>query len=278
MATFSVSWRFWRRSTALLLTLACVDIIGNGVLFISHLLIMHNFMTDYLSPTLHYLNNGFKRLSFLMMIPISAYRYASICRPFTHRRITSQKSTLMQITTLTVFVFSTGIFELYYNQMNKSVYYICFLIFNMPMAIVLPSIILFVLTVLVICEFNKMNRTLEDSIRTGADSRQGQRNVTRTMIAVNVAFVVLTLPTGLLFGICYQISSKNCFSIYKLLLLISDINFSIIIVIYILYLPKFRTTVLRFFKCNCCRKQQTSQLQCPASEVLQTGGNTFHLE
>ena len=35
VATFSVSWRFWRHSTAsLLLCLACVDIIGNGVCFL----------------------------------------------------------------------------------------------------------------------------------------------------------------------------------------------------------------------------------------------------
>ena len=69
---------------------------------------MHNLITDYLSPTLHYLNNGFKRLSYLMMIPISANRYALICRPFTHRRITSKKPTLIQITTLTVFIVTTA--------------------------------------------------------------------------------------------------------------------------------------------------------------------------
>ena len=215
-ATFIVSWRFWRQSTALLLlTLACVDIIGNGVFFISHLLIMHNLITDYLSPTLYYLNNGFKRLSYLMMIPISANIYALICKPFTHHVITSKKSTLIQITILTVFAFSAGIFELYYDQMNESVYYICVLIFNITMVRVLPLIISFVLTVLVIREFKKMNRTLEDSIRTGDDSRQGDRNVTKTMIAVNVAFIVLTLPASLLFGICYQANSNNCFSIQQ---------------------------------------------------------------
>ena len=190
----------------------------------------------------------------------------------------SKKSTLIQIISLTVFALSAGIFELYYDQMNESVYYICLLIFNITIAIVLPSIISFVLTVLVIREFRKMNRTLEDSMRTRANSRQGKKNVTRTMIAVNVAFIVLTLPAGLMYGICYQADSNNCFSIYKLLLPISDINFSINIVIYILYLPQFRTTILGFFKCNCCREQQMCQLQCPASEVLETGCNTFHLE
>ena len=275
-STFSVSWRFWRHSTAfLLLTLACIDIIGNGVCFIYY---VQNLIGDYLPPTFYYLNNGFKRLSYLMMIPISANRYALICKPFTHHVITSKKSTLIQITTLTVFPFSAGIFELYYDQMNKSVYYICVLIFNITMVRVLPLIISFVLTVLIIREFKKMNRTLEYSTRTGANSRQGEKNVTRTMIAVNVAFIVLTLPAGLLYGICFQVKSNDCDSILQLLMLINDINFSINIVLYILYLPKFRTTILGFFKCNCCRKQQMNQLQCSASEELQTGPNTSYLE
>ena len=247
-STFSVSSRFWSHSTALLLlTLACVDIIGNGVSFTYHLLIMHNLITDYLSPTFYYLNNGFKRLSYLMMIPISANRYALICKPFTHRRITSKKPTLIQITTLTVFIVTTGIFEFYSNQMNWSVYSICVLIINVAMSMVLPSIISFVLTILVLYEFRRMNRTLEDSVRTGADSRQGEKNVTRTMIAVNVTFIVLTLPAGLLYGICFQVNSSDCCSIFKLLMLINDINFSINIFIYPLYLPKFRSTLIRFF-------------------------------
>ena len=247
VVTFIVSWRFWRHSTALLLiTLACVDIIGNGVSFTYHLLIMHNLITDYLSPTFYYLNNGFKRLSYLMMIPISVNRYALICRPLTHRRITSKKSTHIQITTLTVFIVTTGIFEFYSNQMNWSVYSICVLIINVAMSMVLPSIISFVLTILVIREFRRMNRTLEDSVRTGAYSRQGEKNVTRTMIAVNVAFIVLTLPAGLLYGICFQVNSSGCYSIFNLLMLINDINFSINIFIYTLYLPKFRTTLIGF--------------------------------
>ena len=253
VATFIVSWRFWRHSTALLLiTLACVDIIGNGVSFTYHLLIMHNLITDYLSPTFYYLNNGFKRLSYLMMIPISVNRYALICRPFTHRRITSKTSTLIQITTLTVFTVTTGIFEFYSNQMNWSVYSICVLIINVAMSMVLPSIISFVLTILILYEFRRMNRTR--AVRTAAYSRHRERKVTRTMIAVNVAFIVLTLPAGLLYGICFQVNSSDCCSIFKLLMLINDINFSINIFIYPLYLPKFRSTLIGFFRCKCCKK------------------------
>ena len=191
-----------------------------------------------------------------MMIPISANRHALICRPFTHHVITSKKSTLIQITTLALFAFSAGIFELYLYQISRFVNYMCNLIINIIMSVILPLLITFVLTILVIREFRRMNRTLEDSVRTGADSRQGERNVTRAMIAVNVAFIVLVLPGCLHFAVCLQVNFKYCYSIISLLVLVSDINFSINIFIYILYLPKFRSTLLRFFKWKCCKKRK----------------------
>ena len=264
-ATISVTWKFWRHSLGiLLLTLACVDIIGNGVCFVNYLLTLLQFISyktfSLPNNTFVFLNNGFKRLSYLMMIPISANRYALICRPFTHHVITSKKSTLIQITTLTVFALSAGIFELYLHQMNWIAYNMCLLIINSVMSAVLPLIISFVLTILVICELRRINRTLEDSVRTGADSRQGERNVTRTMIAVNVAFIVLILPPTVLRVIWFMyfpriINNINYNTALIWLIITGDLNFSINIFIYTMCLPKFRSTLLGFFTCNCCRKR-----------------------
>ena len=258
-ATISVTWKFWRNSLGiLLLTLACVDIIGNAVFFIFNLFKIYQFMSYpiFLQPCL-YLNNGFKRLSYLMMVPI---RYALICRPFTHQFITSKKSTLIQITILAVFAFSAGIFELYLHRMNWTAFNMYLLIINVVISTVLPLIISIVLTILVIHEFRRMNRTLEDSVRTGADSRQGERNVTRTMIAVNVAFITLTLPPTVLRVIWFMyfhslINNIYFITVFNWLARISDINFSINIFIYTMCLPKFRSTLLGFFTCNCCRKR-----------------------
>ena len=176
-------------------------------------------------------------------------RYALICRPFTHHVITSKKSTLIQITTLTVFALSSGIFELY--QMTRSLYSICDLIIDGVMCRILPLIVTFVLTVLVICEFRRINRTSEDSVRTQADSRQGEGNVTRTMIAVNVAFIVLVLPAGILSCICDEFLFSYCSSATPTLF---TINFSINIFIYTLLLSKFRT-FFGYFKWKCCKLQ-----------------------
>ena len=267
-ATISVTWKFWRHSLGiLLLILACVDIIGNAVFFIFYLFKIYQFMSYpiFFQPFL-YLNNGFKRLSYLMMIPISANRYALICKPFTHHVITSKKSTLIQITTLTVFAFSAGIFELYLHRMNWIVYNMCLLIINSVMSAVLPLIISFILTSLVICEFRRINRTLNGSVSTGADSRQGERNLTRSMIAVNVAFITLTLPPTVLRVIWFMyfhslINNIYYITVFHWLARISDINFSVNIFIYTMCLPKFRSTLLGFFTCTVAGRGEMSQLQ-----------------
>ena len=255
--TLIVSWKFWKYSLGiLLLTLACVEIIGNGICFIYYLLPI------YQNSTLVYLNNGFKRLSNLMMIPISANRYALICRPFTHHVITSKKSTLIQITTLAVFALSSSIFELFRGKMSDSVYKWCVVFLDRTLSFALPLIITFVLTVLVIREFRRMNRTLEYSVRTGVDSRQGERNVTRTMIAVKVAFIILVLPPTVLrfIYLFFKLKTYNFTFISIIFLHVSDLNFSINILIYTLCLPRFRSTLLRLFTCKCCRKRETESV------------------
>ena len=67
--------------------------------------------------------------------------------------------------------------------MSVFIYEIYVLIVNLIVSIIL-LIISFVLTILVIREFRRMNRTLEDSLRKAVDSRQGEKDLTRTMIAV----------------------------------------------------------------------------------------------
>ena len=188
VATISVSWKFWQHSIGiLLLTLACVDIIGNGVCFIYYILLIQNTFS-ILSV---FLNNGFKRLSYLMMILISVNRYALVCRPFTHRRITSQKSTLIQITTLTVFAISAGIYDLCRDNMAWFIYAICNLIFG-ELFSVLPLIITCVLTILIIRKFRRKNKTKEATGSVGAVSRKDEsKNTIRITITYAYPFSVL---------------------------------------------------------------------------------------
>ena len=284
VAAIIVSWKFWQHSIGiLLLTLACVDIIGNGICFSYYLPIIKNpFFRLIVPSTFVFLNNGFKRLSYLMMILISVNRYALICKPFTHRRITSQKSTLIQITILTVVTLSTGIFEYFKYQMALSIYQLCEMIIGVFMSVVLPLIITFVLTVLIIQKFRRKDKTNEASM-AGSPSRQGKRIktramtavnvITRAMIVTNVAFIILTLPPTVFRVVSFFLKLENN-RIYNLafiwLIITSDFNASVNLFIYTLFLPKFRSTLLGLFTCKCCRKQREESFAMTAYSKVNT--------
>ena len=79
VATLGLSLKFWRYNIGiLLLTLACVDIIGNGVHLIYDIIVlkMHYHLNYHSLMLLWYLNNSFKFSSRLMTILISVNRYA----------------------------------------------------------------------------------------------------------------------------------------------------------------------------------------------------------
>ena len=245
VATLGLSFKFWRYNIGiLLLTLACVDIIGNGAYLIHDMIVfkMH-YHINYFSHFLVYLNNSFKFASRLMTILISVNRYALICKPFNHQRVTSRRSVLIQITALAVMPLTGNVICLFFRGKND----MCTWISNL-VTIVVPIFITLILTVLVVREFKRNNRTL-DSVQTEAE-----KNVTRAMIATNVAFIVLTLPDGIVNFICLFKHFKICNIIAHFLLLLTDINFSINILIYTLYLPKFKSTLFGIFKCKCCNR------------------------
>ena len=264
VATLGLSFKFWRYNIGtLLLTLACVDVIGNGTFFIFHMTKIFNYHLDFFSElSLNYLNNSFKVLSRLMMILISVNRYALICKPLTHQRFTSRKSVIIQITIVAVISLTASMTctILYVTGIFTS----CIEVTNI-ITVVIPVVISSVLTFFVIREFRRSHRTLRDSVDTGDTSRQGERNVTKAMVVTNIAFVVLAFPPGLHFFICglnveLHRSMYSCINHAKITMLFSDINFSINIFIYTLFLPKFRSTLLKMFKCKCWNRRRDESI------------------
>ena len=128
----------------------------------------------------------------------------------------------------------------------------------------LPLFVTCVLTILVSHEFRRTNRTLEDSVRTGNASRQVERNVTKAMLSTNIAFIVLVLPATLCLFITMITRCHNCFIACGFLNVVQEINCSINILIYTLYLPKFRSTLFGFLKCKCCKKSRNESIQMSA--------------
>ena len=251
VATLGLSFKFWRYNIGiLLLTLACVDIIGNGAYLIHDMIVfkMHYDLNYHSSNLLLYLNNSFKCSSRLMTILISVNRYALICKPFNHQTVTSRRSVIIQITALTAMPLTGNVLCLFFRGKKN----MCTWISNL-VTIVVPIFITLILTVLVVREFKRNNRTL-DSVQSEVAFRQAEKNVTRAMIATNVAFIVLALPDGIVICICLLKHFKNCNIIAQFLLALADTNFSVNILIYILYLPKFKSTLFGIFKCKFCNR------------------------
>ena len=125
------------------------------------------------------------------MVLISLNRYTLMYKPFKHYKVTSRKSTLAEIAAFVTILLVVNIFYIFSHK-DKTIYYICFLVVYVLLSHITPILISAVLTILVIYEFTKTNRINIESVNTA--SRQGEKNITKATTAVDVAFVVLTMP------------------------------------------------------------------------------------
>ena len=131
----------------LIISLACVDGLTNGIILID----------NHLSPAKPYcylIKHPLRvvgALSAVMMMLISINRYALVCRPFTHDRITSRKSMCIQIAAVTVlFVSSLSYIYFSYDPEEQgctvtgrytpglTIYYIGTVVVLIVMAFVIP--------------------------------------------------------------------------------------------------------------------------------------------
>ena len=271
--TVAISWKSWKYSTHLLiLTLAFVDIAYNGLQLGREISIGPNVFRKF-SWIAGYALLG---ISNYMMILISLNRYALVCKPFSHHKITSRRSTLKQIIAVSTILTLLGLLQLVNIH---DIYRIC----TMPIAEVVsyvflshivPLTVSVVLTMLVICEFRKNRSTFNESMNTRTES-QGEKNITKAMIAVNVAFVLLTIPhniayTVFMFQLClskYNFTNTLA-TVYRVLFTWRYINFSVNIFIYAAYIPKFRAALSNLVKCK-CRHQNNGRRDTPASNQSQ---------
>ena len=254
VATISASIRTWRYSMGILmLTLAVCDTALNVMYFIYYLL--RHFSLSFVVGSLFYdvfncLTGSFANWSKLLMVTFSLNRYALVCKPFTHYQITSRKSTVIQILTLAATAFITNIAGFIIQDMRYL--WVCILI-KIILVFFVPLIITFILTVLVICELSRNHGILSVSGRT--EARQGEKNITRAMIVTNMAYVLLVLPTSI--SIVVNLYTQTIILPLQLsILVLYYSNFAINLFIYTVYLPKFRSTLLAFFKCKCNKRNR----------------------
>ena len=156
VATISASIKTWRHSMGILmLTLAVCDTALNAMYFINYLFthLDLSFVVDSLFyDFFNYLTESFENWSKLLMVAFSLNRYALVCKPFNHYKITSRKSTVIQILTLAVTAFIANMAGFIIQDMR---YLWILILIKIIMVFFAPLIITFILTVLVICELNR---------------------------------------------------------------------------------------------------------------------------
>ena len=266
--TISVSIKQWRYSMGtLMLTLAACDTMLNVILCFC-LMSQHVHFSGWIMTVFTYLRLDLNYWSRLILLVFSVNRYALVCKPFTHHRITSRKSTLKQIVTLAVIAFTTNIPGIFTRTMTGGMFVI-YEIIRMIMSYYIPLIVTFLLTVFVICEFNRNHGTLGVSSES-AGARQGERNLTKAMLVTVMAYILLVLPYTVTVSVLLSRSNIDLpESLIRTFFSLFSLNFSINIFIYTLYLPKFRSTLFSLFKCKCCKNVPDEPVRTVASGSVQ---------
>ena len=274
--TVARSSKSWKYSThILILALACVDIAYNSLKLVQEILsliLIYNITFDYAWIV------GLILLSIsnCMMILISLNRYALVCKPFSHHKITSKRSTLKQIIAVSTILTLLGLLHLVnLGHMHSCTIKIKNAVVGVFFSHTVPLTVSVVFTILVMREFRKNRYTFIESMNTQR-KRQGEKNITKAMIVVNVAFVLLTMPHNITYTVYmsqYCLFKYNItysfYTVHQVLLTWRNINFSVNIFIYAAYIPKFRAALYNLIKCK-CRQQDSGRSDLPPGSQRQS--------
>ena len=257
LVTIIKCWKFWQYSSGLLmLTLACVDVIGN-IIQVMAVLSLYHVSSGYgiLTPLVVYLYMTLSGISNFMMMLISLNRYALVCKPFSHFGITSKKSTTIQIIAIAITLPCLNIYHLinfFSGNYPIDIFTTGIVIVYVLISHTVPIGVSVVLTIFVIHELRNNTSDFGDSRNLGPP-RNGEKNITKAMIAVIVAFILLTVPHTVGYTvdivriwIRYKV---NGVTFHPVLILLRDINYSINIFIYAAYIPTFREALKDILKC-----------------------------
>ena len=226
-----------------------------------------------------YLMYILKSLSKLIKLLISVNHYALVCHPMTHQKITSRKSTLIWLGIITLTCFLTSIYVLFsidpksnycrvginstvevwvYSTGTVAVYIIFSNIF--------PLVVTTALSIFVIQGAKYKERCGGTAEHTAA-YRLAERQVTKALVATNVAWVLLTLPyfiAYILHTLFYfevklpAITYNTIFITHRILKLFYCLNFFMNLFFYIWFSALFRVALVNLFTRKQRRKAQYS--------------------
>ena len=218
-----------------------------------------------------YIWNIAKFYSHWIMVVIGVNRYAMVCRPFKHKKVTSYKSTLRQLAVLLLLCALAALFTIfgYDNERNDCIlrkndnlwmYYISKIVLNYIFSSILPIVTTTVLTILVFRKVRNNNvapRT--HAARNAGSHKRLEKQVTKALMASTVAFVLLCFPTYIVYVPYFLGEWQKPFSVpvasnlltsVLILKVVESTNNSINFFLYCWYFPTFRQAVVRLFRCG----------------------------
>ena len=276
IAAMVSSQKLRKTSAGLLVTvLAIVDlltcttgIIVNIMYFNEHLNVRpFCLITEYIWSTM-------KSFSHWIMVIISVNRFALVCYPFKHTKITSIKSTIYQLLALFIFCSMTALYKIFWHSEgvdcyikadteNRWIYYISTVVIGFSIGSVAPIIITLCLTILV-CRALRRN---QESLGAVTSTKTAQKQVTKALVASNVTFILLSVPFFSLYipyfmqGWLVYFPERVSYNVVTAALILNVIecaNYVINIFLYIWYSPKFRKSLFGLLKCKCHSDQAPS--------------------
>ena len=269
----------------LMIALACTDSLYLGSKFV---LLLDGTEVNIFSPEciVHlYILFVTRSTSNILVVMTAVNRYALMCHPHTHHRVTSKKGATIQIIISAVMAISGNSIYVVLkllkkstckpHQHNQDMYLISlgFFIFHLLIFDILPYLVTSVLSVLVFVSTKKRQHKL--CPRSNRRTRKIEIQLTRAMISVVVAFVILSVPLLLCKSILIFFKFKHPFrfelhNVYCFLDLFRDINYGINLYLYLIFCKMFtHLFVQKMLHLPCRKKRKSASTLHPKQEIIE---------
>ena len=223
---------------------------------------------------LDYIFRSFAMQTRCVMVLISVNRYALVCHPLKHEKVTNNKSTVIQIVMLSILSLGASVFaalvpHIYSvddqscyvyvtNIHHHNIYFYGIIVGFLAAGNLAPMLVTAALTVLTIIQLRR-TRSLTRAVKTETKSSQAQRSITKALLGVGIVFILTGIPFlstyAAYLGMIQQayrfpkftenVIAMSYFATFY------EVNHSVNFFIYIVYHTKFKSTFFRILKCKC---------------------------
>ena len=215
-----------------------------------------------------YIWNTMRFFSHWIMVIIGFNRFALVCYPFKHTKVTSIKSTILQLITLFVFSGVAALYNIFGRDSgrvdcylrsatdNLWIYYISTVVINYALGSFVPVTVTLCVTLLVYRALKRHQKVLNNMTKN-IKTQQSENQVTKALVASNVSFIFLSVPyfslyipffiNGWLVSFPERVS-YNMVTAFFILNVVECSNYVINIFLYTWYSPKFRQSLCGLFK------------------------------